>query len=255
MTRRLLALLVLVALVAGCSGSPADGGAGGDLSGDLLVFAAASLTEPFEALTDALEDAHPDLEVTVSLAGSQQLAGQIVEGAPADVFASAAEAQMGVVVDAGLADGTPETFATNLLEIAVEPGNPLGITGLADLADDDLVLVLVTEDAPAGRYAAEALAAAGIEAAPDSLELDVRAALSKVVLGEADAAIVYRTDVVAAGEDVEGIVIPDEENVIATYPIAVLAEAPNPAAARAFVDLVTSERGQDLLVEAGFERP
>jgi len=180
------------------SGGPAEAPSGGSAptsepSGEVVVFAAASLTDALEAIAADLEAATPGLDVVFSFAGSQQLAAQIAEGAPADVFASADETQMDVVADAGLVAGEPRTFARNSLAIAVEPGNPLGIRGLADLARADVTLVLADEDVPAGRYAAAALEAAGVTVAPASLEVDVRAVLSKVALGEADAAPVTIT--------------------------------------------------------------
>lgn len=226
-----------------------------DLSGDLTVFAAASLTEAFEDLGTSFSEQHPDVEVAFNFAGSQALAGQIVEGAPADVFASANQTQMDVVVDQGSAEGEPEVLTGNLLEIAVEPGNPLGLAGLEDLAQPDLVLVLADQDVPAGEYAAQALYAAGVEVTPASLEVDVRAVLSKVALGEADAGIVYRSDVVSGGDEVEGVAIPEDQNVPAAYPIVTVADAPNPEAAAALVEHVLSEEGQATLVEYGFTAP
>lgn len=222
------------------------------LSGEVLVFAAASLTDAFEEIATEFSNTNREVKVIYNLAGSQQLAGQITQDAPADVFASANQTQMDVVVAAGLVAGQPEIFTSNLLEIAVEPGNPLGIQGLADLSRPDITLVMAAEEVPAGQYAREALDAAGVAVAPSSLETDVRAVLSKVALGEADAGIVYHSDVTAADGAVEGVEIPAGQNVPATYPIAVLANAPNPTAARAFVDFVTSQRGQEILSQYGF---
>jgi molybdate transport system substrate-binding protein len=199
-------------------------------------------------------DAHPTVEVVLNHAGSQTLASQIDEGAPADVFASANTTQMAAVAAAGNLAAEAEVFTANLLAIAVEAGNPLGVDGLADLSDPDLVLVLPAEAVPAGQYAREALDAAGVEVSPSSLEQDVRAALSKVELGEADAAIVYASDVAASAAAV-GIDIPAEQNVPASYPIAVIADAPNPTAANAFVAFVLSDSGQDILATYGFTAP
>jgi molybdate transport system substrate-binding protein len=248
---------IAAALLAGCNESTARGdgssaAASGEVTGELVVFAAASLTDAFEAVVVALRAEHPDLQVVLNLGGSQTLAGQLREGATADVFASAADAQMEAVVAEELASD-PVAFATNRLAIVVEPGNPLGIRDLGDLARDDVVLVLAAEEVPAGRYAAEALATAGVEVSPVSLEVDVRAVLSKVALGEADAGIVYRSDVVAAGGRVDGIAIPPQQNLTVTYPLAVLDDAPNPTAARRFVAFVRSEAGQRILREHGFE--
>lgn len=233
--------------------SPATASAA--LSGELTVFAAASLTDAFAEIGEAFGEDHPDVEVVFSFGPSSGLSVQISEGAPADVFASAAPAQMDAVVEAELVEGDPVTFTGNFLEIAVEPGNPLGITALADLAEADVTLVLAGEDVPVGQYGDEALAAADVEVAPASREVDVRAVLTKVALGEADAGIVYRSDVFAAGDDVEGVEIPEDENVPATYPIAALRGAPNPEAAAAFVEFVLSEEGQDTLVEYGYAAP
>ena len=226
------------------------------VSGDVTVFAAASLTDAFTELGAAFEDAHPDTTVTFNFAGSQQLATQITAGgAPADVFASANTTQMDVVAAAGLLAGDPSVFARNRLEIVVEPGNPADVTTLADLGRDDVTVVLAAEEVPAGQYAREALDAAGISVRPVSLETDVRAVLTKVSLGEADAGIVYTSDVAAADDRVEGVAIPDEDNVIAAYPIADLRDAPNARAARAFVAMVSSEEAGKTLEAYGFDAP
>jgi molybdate transport system substrate-binding protein len=227
----------------------------GALSGDLTVFAAASLTDAFEDIGERFEQANPDVEIAFNLESSSTLATQITEGAPADVFASANQTQMDVVDDAGLVAGRRTDFAGNRLEIAVEPGNPKGIEGLEDLAQPDVTVVLAAEEVPAGQYARQALDEQGIEVEPASFETDVRAVLSRVALGEADAGVVYVSDVVAAGGDVEGVEIPADRNVPATYPVATLAEAPNPDAGEAFVEYVLSDEGQDVLDEFGFSSP
>lgn len=243
---RALPLLLLLALPA-CGPAATPGR-------ELTVLAASSLADAFTELGDAFEAANEDVTIRFGFGGSQQLATQVVEGAPADVLATADEAQMEVVVEAGAATGEPVTFATNRLAIAVEPGNPLEIRGVADLADPALTLVLAAAEVPAGRYAREVLAAAGVEARPDSLETDVRAVLARVALGEADAGIVYASDLVAAGGDVDRVDLPDH-GVTARYPIAVLADARSPALGRAFVDLVRSDRGRAILAEHGFGAP
>jgi molybdate transport system substrate-binding protein len=245
-----LVLLCALLLAAGCGGA-ADAG-GGD---EVVVFAAASLTDACADLAAAFSAAHPGLAVAHNFAGSQQLAGQLSQGAPADVFVSADQRQMDAAVDAGLVAGEPAVAAGNVLEIAVEPGNPRGVTGLADLGRTDLTVVLAAEEVPAGRYARQALDRAGVRVAPASVENDVRAVLAKVGLGEADAGVVYATDVTAAGGAVEGVTLPAGQNVPAAYPIAALADAPNPEAARAYVDFVLSERGQAILSEHGFAPP
>lgn len=245
------AALAVLALT-GCG----DQAAGGEEAGrDLTVFAAASLADAFSEIGAAFSQANPDVRVAFNLAGSQQLAAQITEGAPADVFASANQPQMDVVAQAGLIDGQAEVFTANVLQIAVEPGNPRGITALEDLAAPGLTLLLAAPEVPAGRYARQALAAAGVQVRPASEEADVRAVLGKVALGEADAGIVYASDVAAAGEDVEGVEIPERANVAAAYPVAALTTAPSPDLARAFVTFLLSGQGQAILADHGFRPP
>lgn len=245
------ALLLLTACAA--AAEPADAG-GGARPEDLRVFAAASLTDAFTEIGQTVEDARPGLSVTFNFAGSQRLATQIVEGAPADVYASADTEQMAAVTDAGRVART-STFATNRLAIAVEPGNPRGVATLADLARDDVTVVLAAAQVPAGRYARDALDAAGVSVSPVSLETDVRAVLTKVALGEADAGIVYTSDVTAAADRVDSVEIPERDNVIATYPIGALADAANPDAARAFIAAVLSDEGRATLTRLGFGPP
>jgi molybdate transport system substrate-binding protein len=257
---RTLAALLLGALLPACAGSGGDSGPGEEsagtegLAGDLVVFAAASLTDVLDALADAFVAQHPDVTVVANLAGSQTLAGQLLEGAPADVFISADEPQLARVVDAELATTSIEV-ASNELTIVVEPGNPAGVADVDDLARDDLVLVLADEDVPAGRYAREVLDGTGTEVTPASLELDVRAVLSKVRLGEADAGIVFVTDAIAADGAVATVPIPAEDNVVTTYPAAVLRAAPNPDVATAFLEFLGSDAARDVLVAAGFGVP
>jgi molybdate transport system substrate-binding protein len=252
-----LALAVLA--LSACGGGPAEDTASpspaGGLSGTLTVFAAASLTDVFTSLGDRLEQRDPGLDVQFNFAGSSALATQLTQGAPADVFASANEQQMAVVTDAGLPQGPARVFTSNVLEIAVPTGNPGGVTGLADFGDADLTLAVCAADVPCGAAAAAVFADAGITPRPDTEEEDVKAALTKVQLGEVDAALVYATDVQAAGDDVEGIAFPEAEQEVNDYPICVLASAPNPAAAQAFVDLVQSDVGRQALVDAGFRAP
>lgn len=221
---------------------------------DVTVFAAASLTEAFEQIGQTFETEHPSATLRFNFAGSHQLAAQIVEGAPADVFASANRTQMDVV-DAARAASEPEIFAGNDLQIVVEPGNPRNITGLDDLADARITVVLAAEEVPAGRYTRQALEAAGVTISPVSLEADVRAVLSKVSLGEADAGIVYASDVIAAGDAVTGVEIDHDSNVSAAYPAALVEDGPNPEAGQAFLDLLTSPRGRRILQDFGFSAP
>ena len=194
-----------------------------------------------------------ELHTTFNYAGSQTLASQIAQGAQADVFASADTARMKTLQDAGLLAGPPRLFAHNRLEIAVERGNPKVIHSLADLARPGLVIVLADPSVPAGKYAQQALAKAGVNVKPASLELEVTAVLTKVALGEADAGIVYVSDIVTSG-NVDGIAIPDAQNVIADYPIARLDAAQNKSGADAFITYVLSSQGQAILVGAGFEK-
>ncbi len=224
-------------------------------SGEVTVFAAASLTGSFTEIGRRFRAANPDAKVTFNFGGSSSLARQIDEGAPADVFASASPSNMDQVTGAGGAAGDPVTFVTNTLMIAVPAGNPGGVTGPADFADDGKKIALCAEEVPCGAAARKALDAAGITARPDTLEKDVKAVLTKVELGEVDAALVYRTDVKAAGGKVEGIAFPEAAKAVNTYPIVVLADAPNAAGARAFVDFVLSGKGIAVLTKAGFDKP
>jgi len=180
---------------------------------------------------------------------------QILEGAPADVFASANLSNMDQIVESGSVAGEPSIFARNLLQIAVPPGNPAGITGLTDFGRDELLIGLCAEGVPCGEFARDALDAAGVIPATDTDEPDVRALLTKIEAGELDAGITYVSDVVSAGGSVEGIDIPDDENVVAVYPIAVLAESASPEESEDFVDFVLSAAGQAILVEHGFAAP
>ena len=221
----------------------------------VTVFAAASLTGTFTRLGEEFEAANPGVDVVFNFGGSSALAQQIGQGAPADVFASAAPANMAQVVEAGGTAAEPVTFARNRLEIAVPAGNPAGITGLADFADADAKIALCAEQVPCGAAAKRAFEAAGVTPRPDTLEQDVKAVLTKVRLGEVDAALVYRTDVRSAAGEVEGIVFPEADRAVNDYPIAPLAKARDAAGARAFVDFVRSDRGRAVLAEAGFDAP
>lgn len=225
------------------------------LSGSLDVFAAASLTEAFNDEKTALASSDPGLSLTYNFAGSQALVTQIKNGAPADVFASADRKNMQKLIDAGLVEA-PKTFARNKLEIAVAPGNPKHITGFADLEKSGVILVLEDPSVPAGNYARQAFTRAGLPAPkPASNELDVKSTLAKLTSGDADAVVVYVTDVKAAGSKVEGVEIPDSQNVIATYPIAAIKASKHLTAAEAFVDEVVSGSGQQALQARGFLAP
>lgn len=222
--------------------------------GTVTVFAAASLQDAFREIAADVERAHPGLSVTLNVGASSSLAQQIVSGAPADVFAAASPATMTTVTDAGEATA-PRVFARNRLQIAVPADNPGGVTGLADFADPDRTFALCAAEVPCGAAAAAVLSAAGIRAAPDTLEQDVRAALSKVVLGEVDAALVYRTDVLAAGSKVRGIGFPEAAQAASDYLLATLTSAPNAPGAEAFAAYVQSSEGQRILAKAGFDLP
>jgi molybdate transport system substrate-binding protein len=245
-----VACLALVAVLgaAGCGSSEASGGE------RVTVFAAASLTDVFERLSGQFRDEHPGVELNIQYAGSSSLSRSIIEGAPVDVFASADEEQMAAVADVDLAV-EPVVFATNVLTIAVPKGNPAGITGLADFARDDLALAICAPEVPCGTAAERLFAAAGVTAVPDTLEEDVRAALTKVELGEADAALVYASDVRAMRATVDGIDVPEADGVVNRYPIAVLRDDEYPGAAQEFVDLVLSDDGARALTDYGFRLP
>ena len=232
----------------------AAGACSTDDGASLTVFAAASLTESFGDLQARLRTTNPGLSLTYSFAGSGALVTQVQQGAPADAIATADPQSMKRLRDAGLVD-PPVSFATNKLEILVEPGNPKAIRGLQDLARTDITLVIADENVPAGRYSAQALQAAGVSVRPASKEADVKAAVAKVTAGEADATIVYVTDVRAAGSKGQGVTIPDSLNVVAEYPIAIVKATRNRAAAAAFVAAVTEGDGQGELRKRGFLPP
>jgi molybdate transport system substrate-binding protein len=250
--KRLIAGLAVLTL-AGCGAS--DRGSTDEVTGTVTVFAAASLTDVFTDLGHRLERDHPGLTVEFDFAGSSTLAGRLTEGAAADVFASADTDQMDVVTNNGIVSRAPTLFATNVLEIAVPPGNPGGISGLADLADPAKRIALCAPEVPCGAAAGKAFDAAGLTAAPDTLSPDVKAALTAVQLGEVDAALVYVTDVRAAKSKVAGIPIADNVNMATEYPIAVLTRAAQPNLAAQFVELVRSAQGQQVLRQAGFGGP
>jgi molybdate transport system substrate-binding protein len=224
------------------------------ITGTLNVFAAASLTGAFNTAKTTLRAANPGLNLTYNFAGSNTLVAQITQGAPADVFASADTKNMQKLLDAGLVD-TPVTFAKNKLEIAVASGNPKGITGLADLAKPGVSVVLEAAGVPAGDYTRQILTSKNITVTPKSLETDVKSALAKVTSGEADATVVYVTDVTAAGSAVAGVPVADADQPAITYPIAVVKATKNPSGAQAFVTSAVSGEVQKALQAAGFLPP
>jgi molybdate transport system substrate-binding protein len=246
-----LAALLVVPLAA-CS---SDGGdAGGDQK-TITVYAASSLTSAFTELGQQFEENHPGVTVTFNFAGSSDLVAQVQQGAPADVLATADQANMDRATGDDLVDGDPVPFATNTLEIAVPPDNPAGVQGLADLASSDVTVVLCAPEVPCGAAAVEVEKNAGIDITPVSEEQSVTDVLGKVSSGEADAGLVYVTDVEAAGGDVTGIAVPDDVNVVNTYPVAVLGDSEQKDLADQFLELVTGPDGQAALADLGFGPP
>jgi len=239
---RWVALVVLCFACGPAANAPVDGGAK-----PVVVFAAASLTEAFKALS-----AHDSLVWTYNFAGSPTLVTQIENGAQADVFASADTANMDRLEKDGLLAEPARVFAHNKLEMVVAAGNPKGIHRLADLARSDIIYISAGPTVPAGKYASQILAKAGVPVTPKSLETDVKSVVGKIELGEADAGIVYVTDVAAAGVKVQGVPIPDSENVVATYPASVLKSARNRAWAEGFISNLLSAQGQAVLRRYGF---
>ena len=259
MTSRVL-LLVMFVTVVSCGGSPqsqppTSSASAAPPSGTITIFAASSLTNAFDRVGNELIRLYPATRYTFNYGSSSTLATQIVNGAPADVFASADELNLRKVEGAALVQSPASIFATNRLQMAVAPGNPKRISSLADLARRDLVVVLAAPSVPAGKYALDALGKAGVALTPASQEVDVRAVLNKVALGEADAGIVYVTDVRSAAGRVAGVDIPEQHQVIAPYPVAVLKESRNPRLSSLFVEFLLGPDGQRVLGDFGFTRP
>ena len=254
-----IALAAVLATTAACGDdsnvAPLAGASSGAAGGTVTVLAAASLTESFTQIGKDFETANPGTKVTFSFGGSSGLATQITSGAPADVFASASPKTMKTVTGAGDASSEPVTFVKNQLVIATAKGNPKGIKTLADLTKPGLKVALCAKEVPCGAAAQTALDASKVKVTPVTLEQDVKAALSKVKLGEVDAALVYRTDAKAAASDVDGIEFPESAQAINEYPIVVLKAAPNPTGAAAFVAYVQSEPALKVLTDAGFQKP
>lgn len=257
--RLLVSSLVLLGFIGASCGS--DGSAierpatVPTVSGDIVVFAASSLTESFTEIADAFKVDNPDANVVFTFAGSGDLVTQIGEGAPADVFASADESNMTKLREAGEAAGDPVSIAKNTMEIIVEKGNPQAITGVADLAKPDLLVVLCADTVPCGKSAAAVLKNAAVTVTPVSLEDKVKGVVTKVTAGEADAGVVYVSDVKAAGDTAEGVEIPADINVINNYPIVVTKQATNTVGAQAFIDFVASDAGQAIIANYGFLAP
>lgn len=269
-----LALLGLLGLLSGCTGLAADSPAGtaepvgaaepaGSETGStheaataaapttLTVLAAASLTAAFSELAEDYESSHPDVTINLSFGSSTTLSQQIVEGVDADLYASAGRAALEQLPTGYADEGGEETIASNVLEIAVQPGNPRGVTGIDDFTRSDLDTVLCAQTVPCGRAADEAFAAAGLTPTPVSREIDVKATLAKITLGEADAAIVYRSDVLST-DQVDGVVIPAGENVSITYPLVWFNTEAHTVG---FAELLAGPKGLAALEAAGFSAP
>lgn len=256
--RSRVVLLVVAALVAACGGgggTASTSPSSTSLSGYINVFAAASLTASFNALGIAFHRANPGVGVNFNYAGTPTLVTQIEQGAPADVFASADTTNMDKLTADGFTSGSSKVFAHNQLEIVVAPGNPKGITGLPDLAKSGVIYISEAPAVPAGKYSLQALASAGVKVTPKSLETSVTAVISKIELGEADAGIVYTTDITAAGSKVQGVPIAASNNVIAVYPLVAVKGTKYPDVASAFIDYVLSSTGQSTLAGFGFLPP
>ena len=272
MRRFALTVVTLAAIAAaGCSSSSSSSTASGSSSssapaassssppaaaqtGTITVFAAASLMGTFTQLGKQFEAAHPGDSVKFSFGGSSTLATQITGGAPADVFASAAPANMDTVVKAGDASN-PQDFAKNTAEVAVPPSNPAKVTSVSDLAKSSVKVALCEPKVPCGVVAAEVFKNAKITVKPVTLQPDVKSVLTQVELGNVDAGMVYVTDVKAAGTKVKGVTIPASENASTLYPIATVSSSTHQAEAQAFVAYVLSPAGQQVLAAAGFQQP
>jgi molybdate transport system substrate-binding protein len=239
-------LLTIVLFVSCTTADPAEP--------ELDVFAAASLTDAFEVIANRFEDVHRGVEVRLNLLSSSELAEQIEQGAPADVFAAADTPTMSRLENAGLLGSDPAIFTTNRMAMVVAKGNPLGIAELEDLENDSLIVSLAAPGVPAGDYARSVLSNAGVAVTPDSEEQDVRAVVTRVATGEADAGIVYESDATAT-DAVEVVAIPAKYNIVARYPIAVLKDAHEEQLGRDFVSFVVSDESARVLTDHGFDRP
>ncbi|MCJ0904984.1 molybdate ABC transporter substrate-binding protein [Rhodococcus sp. ARC_M6] len=250
-----------LALVTGCSSpdssttSTAPASTAESVTGNITVFAAASLKGTFTELGKEFESENPGSTVTFSFAGSSDLVAQIIAGAPADVFASADAANMKKATDAGVVEGTPSDFASNTLTIVVPPGNPKGITSFADLAQEGTQLVICAPQVPCGAATTKVEDATGQALRPVSEESSVTDVLNKVTSGQADAGIVYVTDAKSAGDKVETIALPEAATVVNLYQVAVLKDSKNASTATKFVELVKGSKGLTVLSDAGFAAP
>lgn len=257
--KRPLAKLTFVAvtaaaLVVGCSNSDSTPEKPSS-TGEITVFAAASLKSTFTDLGKQFETDNPDTKVTFSFAGSSDLVTQLTQGAPADVFASADTKNMTKAADAGLLAGDPVDFATNTLTIVTPPGNPKGIASFADLAKPGTTVVVCAPQVPCGSATEKVEKATGVTLTPVSEESAVTDVLGKITSGQADAGLVYVTDAAGAGDEVTAVPFAESSGAVNTYPIAVLEQSKDSAAAKKFVDLVTGPEGQKILAAAGFAAP
>ena len=246
-------VLCCLLVVTGCGDDPTD--AGGDAETTLTVYAAASLSNTFEEIATEFEAEHEGVAVELNTGGSSDLVAQIIEGAPADVFASADVANMDKLVAEDLQGADPVEFAANTLQIATPPDNPAGIASFADLAGDDVRLVICAPEVPCGAATQAVAEIAGVTLTPVSEEPSVTDVLGKVTSGEADAGLVYVTDVTAAGDAVLGIEFPESSEVVNIYPVAPVEGSDEADLAQEFVDLVLSDTGQSILQAAGFAQP
>ncbi|RRJ85746.1 molybdate ABC transporter substrate-binding protein [Gulosibacter macacae] len=255
------------ALLAGCAGgapaatdtaAPADAAAAPSadtLSGELTVFAAASLNQVFDEIAADFMAEHPETSITFNYGGSSGLVTQMQDGAPVDVLATANESTMKNAIEASLMSAEQPIFATNVLTVVVEPGNPKNITGLSDLTRDDVALVVCAEQVPCGAATNKLEETTGITLSPVSEENAVTDVLGKITTGQADAGIVYVTDARGAGDQVAEVVIPEAADIVNNYPIGVTASTTNPELAQAFVDYVLAASAQQKLQAAGFGAP
>lgn len=248
----LIGASIALVLAVGCASAPGEPGSADEVT--VSVFAAASLTDVLRDIADAFEESNPSIEVDLSFDGSATLAAQLAEGAPADVFAAADEQTMQLVASSAGVRGTPVVFARNELQIVVAQGNPRGVESLEQLHSGNLMVALCRRDVPCGAYAERAFQRAGLAWPRAAEESSVRAVLTKVQLGEADAGVVYRTDVRRA-DGVDGVELPGAVQIAAAYPAAVLSDADNPAAAGEFAAFLLSRRAQEILRAAGFASP
>ena len=259
------AALSIAALVAGCSSSSRTDSASttsdaaapssSEITGDVTVFAAASLKSTFTDLGTQFEKDNPGTKVAFNFAGSSDLVAQLTQGAPADVFASADANNMTKAVDAGVVGGEPADFATNTLTIVTPPGNPKGIKSFADLAKPGTQVVVCAPQVPCGSATDKVEKATGVTLAPVSEESAVTDVLGKITSGQADAGLVYVTDAKGAGDKVTEVAFPESSDAVNTYPIAAVKDSKNPKAAQKFVELVTGPAGQKVLASAGFAAP